>query len=173
MACYATQIPALDLGGALASGDPDVVGLRGLVEPVVRAPRPVAAVAAACGWPWRPRAPIEPDARQAAAGDARASLIRVAQAGAIVGEDLHAYVMAPKALRGERFQLLDSSGRVLRCGPVGGSAGRWNSSYDAVQPIDLGRVSQPGTYWVRISGPTTATSPAIPVGWAELRSAAG
>ncbi len=28
MACYATQIPALDLGGALASGHPDVVGFE-------------------------------------------------------------------------------------------------------------------------------------------------
>jgi endoglucanase len=107
---------------------------------------------------------MSPTPTVAAAG-APAVVIRVAQAGAVVGEDLHAYVMAPTALRGERFQLVDAAGRVLRSGRVGGSAGRWNSSYHAVQPIDLGRVSQPGTYWVRITGPATATSPAIPVGW--------
>jgi endoglucanase len=90
-------------------------------------------------------------------------LIRVAQAGATTGEPLHAYVMAPKPLPGERFQLIDAGGRVVRSGRLGASAGAWNATYRSVQPIDLGTVGTPGRYHVRIRGGVDAISPVLPV----------
>jgi endoglucanase len=94
-----------------------------------------------------------------------AVVVRVPQAGAVVGQAVRAFVMSPKALRGERFQLLDASGAVVRSGVVGRSAGRWNASYGAVQPIDIGVVTTPGTYRVRVVGAVRATSLALPVAW--------
>lgn len=98
-------------------------------------------------------------------------LIRVAQAGAVTGERLHAYVVAPKPLRSERFQLVDANDHVVRAGSLGASAGRWNATYRSVQPIDLGSVGTPGRYRVRILGEVDATSPVLPVGRAESVSA--
>jgi len=99
-----------------------------------------------------------------AAAERAPVLVRVPQAGALTGVPLHAYVMSPNPLRGERFQLLDGSGHVVRSGPLGGSAGKWNAAYRAVQPVDLGVLQDTGTYRVRILGSVTATSPAMPVG---------
>ncbi len=101
----------------------------------------------------------------AAAAGPPAVVVRVPQAGAVVGEHLVAYVMAPKALRGERFQLLDSRSRIVRSGTVGPNAGGWNAAYRSVQPIDAGVLSAPGRYRVRVIGAARATSPVVPVGW--------
>ena len=55
-----------------------------------------------------------------------------------------------------------------------GSAGGWNSTYTAVQPIPLGTVRTPGAYRVRVipaAGVAPVVSPAMPVGDAPEVSA--
>jgi hypothetical protein len=70
-------------------------------------------------------------------------------------------VLAPRPLRRARFRVVDAGGRTVLRGRVGGSRGRWNRRYRAVQPLDLSALRAPGRYRVRVG---RAVSPSFRVG---------
>jgi len=87
-----------------------------------------------------------------------AGFVRVDQAGFAPGETKHAYLMSTAAVRGAHFTVLDGAGRTVLSGPVGAtSAGAWNKAYPAVYPIDVSRLTRPGTYRIRVDGPATVS----------------
>jgi cellulase-like Ig domain-containing protein len=96
-------------------------------------------------------------------------LVRVDQVGFTATETKHAYLMSTAPVHGARFTVLDPAGRPVLTGRVGAtSAGSWNAAYPAVYPIDVSRLSRPGTYRIRVDGPA-AVSPSLRVqGAAEL-----
>jgi hypothetical protein len=85
--------------------------------------------------------------------------VRVDQLGWAAGETKLAYLLAPQAVRGAAFSVVDSTGNVVLRGHAGPSRGRWNARFGAVQPLDLSALRAPGSYRVRLHGEVRATSP--------------
>jgi Glycosyl hydrolase family 9/Cellulase N-terminal ig-like domain len=85
--------------------------------------------------------------------------VRVDQLGWAPGEVKAAYLLAPRPVGGAAFTVVDAAGRVVLRGRAGGSRGRWNRRFAAVQPLDLSLLRDPGTYRVRLRGDVRATSP--------------
>src|SRR2546421_12204382 len=90
------------------------------------------------------------------AGAMAAPAVRVDQLGYAVTERKLAYLLAPAPVGRARFDVVDAHGRVVLRGRAGGSRGRWNRRYRAVQPLDPSALRTPGAYRVRAHG---ATSP--------------
>ena len=105
----------------------------------------------------------------AAPARAPGAAVRVDQLGFSPGETKIAYLLTATAQPGAAFLVVDSSGDIAFSGLAGGSRGRWNRRYGAVQPLDLSALTTPGTYRIVVAGPPTATSPPFRVaGAAEL-----
>ncbi|MEV0411440.1 glycoside hydrolase family 9 protein [Streptomyces sp. NPDC050448] len=95
------------------------------------------------------------------AGPPRAE-VRVDQVGFTPGETKQAYLMTSVAASSgakASFRVLDAAGKEVLSGRPGASTGRWNTTYRAVHPLDLSRLTEPGDYRVEVSGPVTASSP--------------
>jgi hypothetical protein len=88
-----------------------------------------------------------------------AAEVRVDQLGWAPGESKVAYLLAPEAVGGAVFTVVDPAGRVVLRGHAGRSRGRWNRRFGAVQRLDLTALHTPGTYRVRLRGTVRATSP--------------
>jgi endoglucanase len=96
------------------------------------------------------------------------SEVRVDQGGYAPGETKSAYLMTGAAVTGERFTVVDASGRTVLSGAVSAtSRGSWNDAYPAVYPIDLSALRKTGTYRLRVTGKATATSPAFTIRGAD------
>jgi endoglucanase len=107
---------------------------------------------------------VAPPAAQAAT----TGFVRVDQAGFTGTETKHAYLMTTAPVHGAHFTVLDAAGHPVLSGPVGAtSTGSWNKAYPAVYPIDVSRLSRPGTYRIKVDGPA-AVSPSF-----RVQSAAG
>jgi len=76
--------------------------------------------------------------------------IRVDELGFAPGEAKIAYLLAPRALPGASFSVVDRRGRTVLSGTAGTSRGSWNGAYGAVQPLDLSALRAAGTYRVRV-----------------------
>jgi endoglucanase len=88
-----------------------------------------------------------------------AAQLRTDQVGYLTTDTKVAYLMAPKAITGENYQVVNSSGTAVAKGTVNAkSRGSWNTAYPDVYPIDFSSVSAPGTYHVVASGAVAATS---------------
>ncbi len=88
-----------------------------------------------------------------------AAQLRTDQVGYLPADTKVAYLMAPKAITGENYQVVNSSGTAVAKGAVNAkSRGSWNSAYPDVYPIDFSSVSTPGTYHVVVSGAVSAKS---------------
>lgn len=90
---------------------------------------------------------------------ANSAQLRTDQAGYLTSDTKIAYLMATKALSGETYSVVDSSGATVAGGTVTTSSrGSWNSAYPDVYPIDFSSVTAAGTYHVAVSGAESATS---------------
>jgi endoglucanase len=93
---------------------------------------------------------------------AAAALLRVDQVGYLPTDTKLAYLMANRALSGERYAVVDGSGTTVSSGAVGAaSRGSWNASYPDVYPIDFSSVTADGAYRVTVTGPVHAASDAF------------
>ncbi|MEY9933020.1 endoglucanase [Catenulispora sp. GP43] len=91
-------------------------------------------------------------------------LVRVDQAGYLGGEVKQAYLMTGGAVSGATFSVLDSGGRTVLTGKVGGtSLGKWNTAYPDVYPIVFSSLKTPGTYHIAVAGSASGTSPSFTV----------
>jgi len=90
--------------------------------------------------------------------------VRVDQVGFAPGESKYAYLMARTRVGKATFTVLDAAGHAVLSGPVAAtSRGSWNAAYPAVYPIDLSRLSRPGTYRIKVGGGAVAVSPSFRV----------
>jgi glycosyl hydrolase family 9/cellulase-like Ig domain-containing protein len=88
-----------------------------------------------------------------------AAQLRTDQVGYLTGDTKIAYLMAPKAISGESYSVLNSSGTTVAKGSVAAkSRGSWSSAYPDVYPIDFSAVTASGTYHVVAGGAVSATS---------------
>jgi hypothetical protein len=85
--------------------------------------------------------------------------VRVDQLGWTPGEAKVAYLLAPSAVPGASFRVVDGAGHVVLRGKAAASRGRWNDRFGAVQPLDLSALRVPGTYRIQLRGSVTADSP--------------
>jgi endoglucanase len=103
-------------------------------------------------------------ATPAPATPAVGGLVRVDQVGFAPGESKLAYLMARAPVGHARFAVLDQAGHRVLSGPVGAaSRGSWNAAYPAVYPMDLSRLTRPGTYRIKVTGGAAAVSPSFRV----------
>ena len=79
-------------------------------------------------------------------------LIRVDQAGYVLGRPMTAYVLSPRATPRLRFTIADRRGRTVLRGRTGKSTGRWNPRYRGVLPIDLSGIRRAGRYRIELTG---------------------
>lgn len=90
---------------------------------------------------------------------ATAALLRTDQDGYLPTDTKIAYLMSTKALSGETYKVVSSSGTTAASGSVTGtSRGSWNSTYPDVYPIDFSTITADGTYHVTVSGTDSASS---------------
>jgi endoglucanase len=90
--------------------------------------------------------------------------IRLDQAGYLPSDTKQAYLMATGTVSGATYQVVNSAGGTVLTGTVGAtSLGSWNSAYPDVYPINVSALNTPGTYRIKVSGGTTATSPTFTV----------
>ncbi|MET0773360.1 MAG: glycoside hydrolase family 9 protein, partial [Candidatus Limnocylindrales bacterium] len=94
-------------------------------------------------------------------------LIRVDQAGYVLGRPMTAWVLAPSATPRLRFSVVDRRGRAALKGRTGRSTGRWNPRYRGVLPIDLSGIRRAGRYRVVLVGRPGVRSPWFRVGQAR------
>jgi Glycosyl hydrolase family 9/Cellulase N-terminal ig-like domain len=88
-----------------------------------------------------------------------AAQLRVDQLGYAAGGQMLAYLMTGRAIAGERWQLLDSSGAVAASGAVSSAGpGAWNPSYPDVYELDFSGVQAAGSYRLAVAGPVALTS---------------
>ncbi len=100
----------------------------------------------------------------AAAGAAEPSArIRIDQVGYTAEQTKVAWLLAPQAHRGQRFQVVARDGTVAFSGKAGASTGRWNQEYRAVQPLDFSDLVTPGEYRIVVPGDPPSHSPWFPV----------
>jgi len=91
-------------------------------------------------------------------------LVRVDQVGFAPGESKFAYLMTTARVGKADFTVLDEAGWPVLSGRVGAtSRGAWNAAYPAVYPIDLGGLTRPGTYRIKVVGGAAAVSPSFRV----------
>jgi endoglucanase len=95
------------------------------------------------------------------------ALVRVDQVGYLAGETKVAMLLAPRAVAGARATVVDRDGRTVLTAVIERSRGSWNDAFTDVYPVDLSRLSTPGTYRIRVRGPVTADSPEFRVGSAQ------
>ncbi len=101
----------------------------------------------------------------AAAAD-RADVVRVDQAGYVLGRPMTAWVLARRPTPRPRFRVVDRRGRTVLRGRTGPSTGRWNRRHQGVLPIDLSGVTKAGRYRVILEGRPQVRSPWFVVGTA-------
>ena len=100
----------------------------------------------------------------APAAAASRHLIRVDQAGYVLGRPMTAWVLAPSATPRLRFAVVDRRGRTVLKGRTGASTGRWNPRYRGVLPIDLSGIERSGRFRVLLVGKPGVRSPWFRVG---------
>jgi endoglucanase len=93
--------------------------------------------------------------------------VRVNQLGYSGTSAKRAYLLAPRAVPGARFQVVDAAGRTVHEGAVGRDQGRWSRAYPHVYAIDFDAVRTPGTYRIKVTGPASGTSPRFRIGAAD------
>ena len=103
-------------------------------------------------------------ALSASAQAATTGLVRVDQAGFLAGDAKQAYLMTGGSVSGAAFSVLDSGGKTVLTGKVGGtSLGKWNTAYPDVYPIVFSGLKTAGTYHIKVAGSATATSPSFTI----------
>jgi endoglucanase len=95
---------------------------------------------------------------------ATTALIRVDQAGYVLGRPMPAWVLSPRPTPRSRFRVVDRKGRVVLRGRAGKSVGRWNARYQGVLPLDLSGITRAGRYRVELAGRAKVRSPWFRVG---------
>jgi endoglucanase len=118
-------------------------------------------------FPAAGRSPTALGDAAALVGAASWAAIRVDQLGYIPNETKIAYLLATEPVPGLGFRVVDAAGKVVLRGTAGRSRGAWSDSYQAVHPLDITQLREPGTYRIRISGPPHAVSPPFRVGSRE------
>ncbi len=98
-------------------------------------------------------------AAPAPAAAATKSLIRVDQAGYVLGRPMTAWVLAARPTPRPRFRVVDRQGRVVLRGRAGASTGRWNARYQGVLPLDLSGIRRSGRFRVELAGGGNVRSP--------------
>lgn len=101
---------------------------------------------------------------QAPAAAATRALIRVDQAGYVLGRPMTAWVLSPRPTPRPRFRVVDRRERTVLRGRAGASTGKWNPSYRGVLPIDLSGIARRGRYRVVLAGRPVVRSPWFRVG---------
>ena len=105
----------------------------------------------------------------ACASAATTGQLRVDQVGFLPTDTKIAYLMTSAAVSGEKYQVVDSSGKPVASGTItAASRGNWNSRYPDVYPIDFSGVTANGTYHIAASGKVAAISDNF-----QIESAAG
>ncbi|WP_194925922.1 glycoside hydrolase family 9 protein [Catenulispora pinisilvae] len=103
-------------------------------------------------------------ALSASAQAATTGLVRVDQAGFLADDAKQAYLMTGGSVSGAAFSVLDSGGKTVLTGKVGGtSLGKWNTAYPDVYPIVFSGLKTAGTYHIKVAGSATATSPSFTI----------
>lgn len=92
------------------------------------------------------------------------SLIRVDQAGYVLGRPMTAWVVTARPTPRPRFTVVDRRGRTVLRGRAGVSTGRWNARYRGVLPIDLSGIAKAGRYRVILAARPKVHSPWFRVG---------
>ncbi|WP_194896745.1 glycoside hydrolase family 9 protein [Catenulispora pinisilvae] len=107
-------------------------------------------------------------ALSASAQAATTGLVRVDQAGFLADDAKQAYLMTGGSVSGAAFSVLDSGGKTVLTGKVGGtSLGKWNTAYPDVYPIVFSGLKTAGTYHIKVAGSATATSPSFTIAGAD------
>ena len=92
-----------------------------------------------------------------------AAFVRVNQVGYPTGAAKRAYFMSPTAAAGATFAVKNASGVTVFSGTLGASLGAWSTAYGAVQPIDFGAVTRPGTYTISVNVTGATPSPSFKI----------
>lgn len=95
------------------------------------------------------------------------ALVRVDQAGYVLGRPMTAWVLSPRPTPRPRFRVVDRRDRTVLRGRAGASTDRWNARYRGVLPIDLSGIRKRGRYRVVLAGRPTVRSPWFRVGTHE------
>jgi hypothetical protein len=90
---------------------------------------------------------------------ASASVIRVDQAGYVLGRPMTAWVLAARPTPRPRFRVVDRRGRTVLRGRAAHATGRWNPRYRGVLPLDLSGIRRAGRYRVELAGRAKVRSP--------------
>ncbi|MGC1478205.1 MAG: glycoside hydrolase family 9 protein, partial [Terriglobales bacterium] len=101
---------------------------------------------------------------------AESAYVRVSQAGYEDGSaPFRAYLMAPSAVTGATFQVVNSNGFTTDSGEVGALLGTWGHSKTVTYNVYALDFNVPGgdLYTIKVSGPVKTTSPAFAVDSAE------
>jgi endoglucanase len=101
---------------------------------------------------------------------AESAYVRVSQAGYEAGSaPFRAYLMAPSAVTGATFQVVNSNGVTADSGKVGALLGTWGHSKTVTYNVYALDFNVPGgdLYTIKVSGPVKTTSPAFAVDSSE------
>src|SRR5882724_2106951 len=99
-----------------------------------------------------------------ASASAVGGFVRVDQVGFTPGESKYAYLMTKARVGKATFTVVDAAGHAVLSGRVDAtSRGSWNAAYPAVYPMDLSRLTRPGTYRIKVGGGAVAVSPSFRV----------
>ena len=89
-----------------------------------------------------------------------AGVVRVNQQGYLPGETKQARLMTTRAVRGERFHVVDAQGRTRLRGTVPSQpVARWNAHYPAVYRLGFDRLTAIGRYRIVVAGAVRTASP--------------
>lgn len=91
-------------------------------------------------------------------------LVRVDQAGYVLGRPITAWLLAARPTPRQRFEVRRRNGDKVLEGKAGASSGRWNARYRAVHPLDLSDIRRPGDYRVVLVIKPRVRSPWFHVG---------
>jgi hypothetical protein len=91
-------------------------------------------------------------------------LIRVDQAGYVLGRPMTAWLLAAQPRPRPRFRVLDKRARTVLRGRAGVSTGRWSPRYRGVLPLDLSGIRRSGRYRIELAGRGRVRSPWFRVG---------
>jgi hypothetical protein len=93
-------------------------------------------------------------------------LVRVGQAGYLLGRPVTAWLMSPRDATGQRYEVRDRGGDVVLRGRALPATGRWNKRYRAIHPLDLSALPEAGDYRVVL-----LTRPRVRSPWFHLGTA--
>lgn len=91
------------------------------------------------------------------------AFVRINQAGYTPDSRKIVFLMANQPETGAEFSVFAGNHETILSGAVPAKYVKWNSQFPYVYPLDLGSITQPGTYYVVITGPFPARSSAIRV----------